>query len=141
MRNALGGQGEVFRLEWCIRLETDHVTLIAHVELRTLARADRASLQAMLVEINGAEVFAIAAVLPLEFGWSVGLTLEVDFAQQVTAILTLDGILARSEKSSFVFGAKYSHVRSSLQRRVTIQVVPGAKHDTLFGGDLQTLTN
>jgi hypothetical protein len=77
-------------------------------------------LQAVLVEIYGAKVFAIAAILPMELDRSVGLTLEVDLAQQVTAILTLDGTLARSEESSFVFGAKYSHFRSSLQRRVTI---------------------
>jgi hypothetical protein len=83
-------------------------------------------LQTILVEIDGAEVFAIAAVLPLEFDWSVGLTFEVDLAEQMAAILTLDGILPRSKKSSFVFGAKYSHFRSSLQRRVTVQVVPGA---------------
>src|SRR6185503_13357229 len=60
--------------------------------------------------------------------------LEVDFAEQVAAILTLDGTLARSEESSFVFGAKYSHFRSSLQRRVTVQVVLGTKHDIGVGG-------
>jgi hypothetical protein len=85
-------------------------------------------LQAVLVEIHGAKVFAIAAVLPLEFGRSVGLTLEVDLAEQMAAILALDGTLARSEESSFVFGAKYSHFRSSLQRRTTVKVVTGAKH-------------
>jgi hypothetical protein len=90
-------------------------------------------LQTVLVEVDGAEVFAIAAVLPLEFDRSVGLTFEVDLAEQMAAILTLDGILARSEESSFVFGAKYSHFRSSLQRRVTVQVVPGAKHDMCLG--------
>jgi len=83
-------------------------------------------LQAVLVEIYGAEVFAIAAVLPLEFDRSIGLTFEVDLAEQMAAIRTLDGTLARGEESSFVFGAKYSHFRSSLQRRVTVQVVPGA---------------
>jgi len=77
-------------------------------------------LQTVLIEIYGAEVFAIAAVLPLELDGSVGLTFEVDLAQQMAAILTLDGTLARSEESSFVFGAKYSHFRSSLQRRVTV---------------------
>jgi len=77
-------------------------------------------LQTVLIEIDGAEVFAIAAVLPLELDGSVGLTFEVDIAQQMAAILTLDGTLARSEESSLVFGAKYSHFRSSLQRRVTV---------------------
>ena len=74
----------------------------------------------MLVEIYGAEVFAIAAILPVEFDRSIGLTFEVNLAEQVAAILTLDGILARSEESSFVFRAEYSHFRSSLQRRVTV---------------------
>jgi hypothetical protein len=77
-------------------------------------------LQTVLIEVYGAEVFAIAAVLPVEFDRSVGLTFEVDLAEQVAAILTLDGILARSEESSFVFRAEYSHFRSSLQRRVTV---------------------
>jgi hypothetical protein len=77
-------------------------------------------LQTVLIEIYGAEVFAIAAVLPVEFDRSVGLTFKVDLAEQVAAILTLDGILARSEESSFVFRAEYSHFRSSLQRRVTV---------------------
>ena len=90
-------------------------------------------MQTVLVEINRAEVFTIAAVLPLEFDGSVGLTFEVDLAEQVAAILTLDGTLTRSEESSFVFGAKYSHFRSSLQRRVTVQVVLGAKHDKCLG--------
>jgi hypothetical protein len=92
-------------------------------------------LQTVLIEIYGAEVFTIAAVLPLELDRSVGEALEVDFAEQVAAILTLDGTLARSEESSFVFGAKYSHFRSSLQRRVTVQVVSGTKHDRCNGGD------
>jgi len=90
-------------------------------------------LQTVLVEIDRAEVFAIAAVLPLKFDWRVGLTFEVNLAEQVAAILTLDGILTRSEESSFVFGAKYSHFRISLQRRVTVQVVLRAKHDMLLG--------
>jgi hypothetical protein len=77
-------------------------------------------LQTVLIEIYGAEVFAIAAVLPVEFDRSVGLTFKVDLAEQVAAILALDGILARSEESSFVFRAEYSHFRSSLQRRVTV---------------------
>jgi len=77
-------------------------------------------LQTVLIEVYGAEVFAIAAVLPLRLDRSVGLTFKVDLAEQMAAIFTLDGTLARSEESSFVFGAKYSHFRSSLQRRVTI---------------------
>jgi hypothetical protein len=92
-------------------------------------------LQAVLIEIYWAEVFAIAAVLPLEFDRSVRLTFEIDLAEQVSAILTLDGTLARSEESSFVFGAKYSHFRSSLQRRMTVQVVCGTKHEIVRRGN------
>ena len=91
----------------------------------------------MLIEVDGAEVFAIAAVLPLEFDRSVGLPFEVDLAQQMAAILTLDRALARSEKSSLVFRTEYSHSRSSLQRRVTVQVVLGAKHDIYVPGSTE----
>jgi hypothetical protein len=87
----------------------------------------------MLVEVYGAEVLAVAAVLPLDLDWSFGLTFEVNLTQQVTAIITLDGTLPRSEKSSFVFRAEYSHFRSSLQRRVTVQVVLRTKHVMMTG--------
>jgi len=91
-------------------------------------------LQAVLIEIHGAEVLAVAAILPLQFDRRLRLALKVDLAEKVTAIFTLDGTLARGEKSSFVFGAKYSHVASSLYRRVTVQVVLGTKHDNAVWG-------
>jgi hypothetical protein len=91
-------------------------------------------LQTVLIEIYRAEVFAVAAVLPLDFSRGVDLTFEVNLAEQVAAIFTFNGILPRSEKSSFVFGAEYSHFRSSLQRRVTVQVVLGTKHVIAVGG-------
>jgi hypothetical protein len=125
LRYALGSQREVLGLERRVGFETDHVALVAQVKKRASASANRTALQTVLVEIDRAEVFAIAAVLPLELDRSVGLAFEVDLTEQVAAILTLDGTLTRSEESSFVFGAKYSHFRSSLQRRVTVQVVPG----------------
>jgi hypothetical protein len=77
-------------------------------------------LQAVLIEDHRAEVFAVAAILPLDFDRRICLTLEIDLAEDVTAILTLDWILPRSEESFFVFGAEYSHVRSSLQGRMTV---------------------
>jgi hypothetical protein len=80
-------------------------------------------------------VLAIAAILPLELDRRFSLTLEIDLAEKVAAILTLDGTLARSEESSFVFRAEYSHFRSSIQRRVTVQVVLRAKHFIVAGGD------
>ncbi|HKG96534.1 MAG TPA: hypothetical protein VKA97_01895 [Pyrinomonadaceae bacterium] len=63
------------------------------------------------------------------------MTFEVNLAEEVAAIFTLDGTLPRGEKSSFVFGAEYSHFRSSLQRRVTVQVVLGTKHGIAVGGE------
>ncbi|HYK19747.1 MAG TPA: hypothetical protein VEV42_03370 [Pyrinomonadaceae bacterium] len=101
---------------------------IAQIKKRAFARADRASLQAVLFEIDRAEIFAVATVLPKCFDGRPALAFEVHLTQQVAAVFTPDRTLSRSEESSFVFGAKYSHFRSSLQRRVTVQVVLGAKH-------------
>ena len=79
-------------------------------------------------------MLAVTAILPLELGWGCGLAFKIDLAEQVTAILTLDRTLSRSEESSFVFGAEYSHFCCSLQRQVTVQVVLGTKHDIAVGG-------
>ena len=128
LRCAFGCERKVFGLERRVRFKTDDVATIAQVKERASARAYRAALQTVLIEIDRAEVFAVAAVLPLDFDWRLGLTFEVNLSEQVAAIFTLDGTLPRREKSSFVFGAEYSHFRSSLQRRVTVQVVLGAKH-------------
>jgi hypothetical protein len=113
--HAFRGEREVFGLERRVRLEADHIAPVAEVKERASARADGAALQAVLVEIDGAEVFAVTAVLPLQFNRRRRLTFEIDGAEQVAAILTLDGTLSRSEKSSFVLGTEYSHFRSSLQ--------------------------
>jgi hypothetical protein len=94
-------------------------------------------LQPVLLEINRAKVFAVTTVLPLNFRRQLRLAFQVNLAEQVAAVFTLNWTLSRSEKSSFVFGAKYSHLLSSLQRRVTVQVVPGTKHVML--GELTDL--
>jgi hypothetical protein len=91
-------------------------------------------LQTELIEIHRAEVLAVAAVLPLDLDGSFGLTFEVNLSEQVAAIFTLDWTLARSEKSTFVFRAEYSHFRSSLRGRVTVQVVLRTKHVMVVGG-------
>ena len=91
-------------------------------------------MQAILVEIDGTEVLAVAAILPLKLGRGYRLAFKIDLTEQVTAILTLDGTLSRSEESSFVFGAEYSHFRCSLQRQMTVQVVLGTKHDSWRSG-------
>jgi hypothetical protein len=82
-------------------------------------------LQAILVEIYRAKVLAVAAILPLEIDRGCGQAFEIHLAEQVTAILTLDRALSRSEESSLVFWAEYSHFGCSLQRQVTVQVVLG----------------
>jgi hypothetical protein len=133
LRGAFRGEREIFCLEWRVRFKTDGVATLAQIQKRTFARADRASLQTVLIEIYRAEVLAVAAVLPLDFDWRFSLTFEVNLTEQVAAIFTLDRTLPRSEESSFVFRTEYSHFRSSLQRRVTVQVVPGTKHVMLLG--------
>ena len=115
MRHTLGREREVLGLKWRIRLETDYVTAIAKIKERAFACADGAALQAVLVKIDRAKVFAVTTVLPLRFGRGHRLAFEIDLAEKVTAILTLDWTLSRGEESSFVLGAEYSHVRSSLQ--------------------------
>lgn len=108
---------------------------IAQVKQRGFAGADGAALQSILVEIYRAEVFAVATVLPLDFDRRSALAFKVNLAEEVAAVFTLNGTLPRGKETSFVLGAKYSHFRSSLQRRVTVQVVLGAKHDIAVGGD------
>ena len=75
-------------------------------------------------------MLAVAAILPPELDWGDSLAFKINLAEQMTAIFTLDGTLSRSEESSLVFGAEYSHFRCSLQRQVTVQVVLGTKHDS-----------
>jgi hypothetical protein len=133
LRHTLGRECEVLCLKWRIRLETDDVAAVAKVQERASAGADGAALQTVLVKIDGAEVFAVTTVLPLRFGRRRSLAFKIDLAEEVTAILTLDRTLSRGEESSFVFGTEYSHFGSSLQGRVTVQVVLGAKHEIVLG--------
>jgi hypothetical protein len=114
LRHTIVRKRKVFGLEWRVRLEADHIAAVAQVNERAAPCADWTTLQAVLIEIDRAEVFAVAAILPLQIDRCDSLTLEVELAEKVTAILTLDGALSRSEKSSFVLGTEYSHFRSSL---------------------------
>jgi hypothetical protein len=59
-------------------------------------------------------VLAVAAVLPKGLLVNAAFAFEVECAEDVAAILTLDRALARSEESSFVLGTEYSHFRCSL---------------------------
>jgi hypothetical protein len=89
------------------------VATITQVEERTASRANRTSFQSIPIEIDGAEVFAVAAVLPNDLGGSFAFAFKIKLAQQVTAIFTLDWALAWREKSALVFRTKYSHFRCS----------------------------
>jgi len=111
----LRGQREILRLERRGRLEADHVATVAQVKKRAFASANGAALEAVLIEIDGTEVFAIAAVLPLQIDRRRGQALEIDLAEKMSAILTFDGTLPGREKSFFVLGTEYSHFGSSLQ--------------------------
>ena len=55
-----------------------------------------------------------SAILPLKINRRFGLAVEIQLAQYVTFIFTLDGRLPRGEESFFVLGTKYSHFRYSL---------------------------
>ena len=134
LRRALGRKREILRLQRRVGFKADDVAVLAQIKERAFPGTDWTALQGILVKINRAEVFAITAVLPLDLDRRPALALEVDLAEEVAAVFTLNGTLPRGEKSSFVFGAEYSHFRSSLQRRVTVQVVPCSKHD-MVGGD------
>jgi hypothetical protein len=59
-------------------------------------------------------VLAVAAVLPKDVRRDASFPLEVELAEEVAAILTLDRALARSEETSLMFGTEYSHFRCSL---------------------------
>jgi hypothetical protein len=66
----------------------------------------------VVVEVDQREVLAVAAVLPLKLE-SLSFTSEIELAEHVPTILTLDGALAGGEEASLVFGTEYSHGRSS----------------------------
>jgi hypothetical protein len=134
LRHAFRSEREILRLERRVRLEADDVATVAQIKERASACADRTALQAVLVKIDRTEMFAVTAVLPLQLYRRRGLAFEIDGAEEVTAILTLDGTLSRSEKCSLMFGTEYSHVRCSLQGQLTVQVVFGAKHDIYVPG-------
>jgi hypothetical protein len=97
-----------------IGFEADRVTAVAQIEQRTSTRTDWTAFQALMFEIYRAKVLAVAAVLPLNLNLSLGLAGEIQLAQYVTFVFTLDGRLPRSEESSFVLATKYSHFRYSL---------------------------
>src|SRR5687768_6328292 len=112
--HTVGCDREVFDVERSVRLEADHVTLVAEVKLRAASGADGATGQAIFVEVNRTKVFAVTAVLPSNLNGMFTLTFEIKFAEEVASIFTLDWALARGEETSLVLRTKYSHFRSSL---------------------------
>jgi hypothetical protein len=90
------------------------MALVAEVTLRAAARANGASCEAILVEVNRTKVFAVTAVLPSNLNGMFTQTFEIEFAKEVASILTFDRALPRREEASFVLRTKYSHLSSSL---------------------------
>ena len=88
------------------------MALVAEVTLRAPARADGASCETILVEVNRTKVFAVTAVLPSNLNGMFTQTFEIKFAEEVASVFTLDRALARCEEASFVLMTKYSHFRS-----------------------------
>jgi len=109
---AFGRKGEILGSERRVGFEAHDAAAVAEVESGSFSIADRAALQAVVVEVDQREVLAVAAVLPLKLE---GLSFagEIELAEHVPTILTLDGALAGGEKASLVFGTEYSHGRSS----------------------------
>jgi hypothetical protein len=87
---------------------------VAQIEHRASSRADGAAFQPILLKVYRAKMLAVAAVLPTKFRSRMVFTLEIQLAQDMIAISTPDGVLPRSEKSSFMFRTEYSHFRCSL---------------------------
>ena len=114
MWRSVGCEREILRLDRRVGFEADRVAPIAQIEHRTATRADRTPFQAILLNIYRAKMLAVAAVLPLKLSWILGLAVEIQLAQYVTLIFTLDRRLSRREESSFVLGAKNSHFPYSL---------------------------
>jgi len=59
--------------------------------------------------MDDTKVFAVTAVLPLKIVSSIGFAVEVEFADDVPAILTFDGTLSGSEEALLMFATEYSH--------------------------------
>ena len=97
-----------------VGFEADGKAAVAKIERRTLSCADGTAIEVILSETHGAKMFTVAAIFPEDLSGRFGLAFEIQLAQYVTSILTLDGTLPRSEKSSLVLRAEYSHFRCSL---------------------------
>jgi hypothetical protein len=59
-------------------------------------------------------MFAVAAILPLNFNGCFRSTVEIQLAQYVTATLAFDGCLPGGEESFVVLATEYSHFRCSV---------------------------
>lgn len=114
MWRSFGREREILRLDRRVGFETNRIAPIAEIEHRNATRADRTPFQAILLNTYRGKMFTVAAVLPLELNWSLGLAVESQLAQYVTFIFTPDRRLSRSEESSFVLGTKNSHFSYSL---------------------------
>lgn len=112
--NTIGVQRKVLDVERSVGLETGEVAFVAQVKQRASSCTNRAPFEALAVEIDRAEVFAVTAELPSNFNGMIALAFEIELTKQVTAVFALDRALARSKKASFVLRTKYSHFRTPL---------------------------
>jgi hypothetical protein len=81
LRHAFGRKCEVLDVEGRVGFETDDVTLIAQIELRTASRTDRAASETKLVEVDRTEVLAIATILPSNRNGISAVTFEIEFTE------------------------------------------------------------
>jgi hypothetical protein len=81
LRRAFGRQREVLDLERCVGFETDDVATITQVKERATSRAYQATFEAILIEIHGTKMLAIAAILPLDLNRTLGLAFEVELTE------------------------------------------------------------
>jgi hypothetical protein len=121
LRNAVFFDREILIWYRRDRFEAQGKATITDEYVRTTARANRASLQTVFVEIDQTEMFAVAAVLPLKLEGRVAVVLvlffvpsEIQLAQNMAFVLALKRSLAWCEETLLVFGAEYSHCRYSL---------------------------
>jgi hypothetical protein len=80
LRHTFGTERKVFRFQRRVRFEADTKTAVAQVHHRASSVTDRAPFQPILVEIDGAKMLAVAAVLPLKVKRGPSLTPEIKFS-------------------------------------------------------------
>ena len=73
-------------------------------------------------------MFAVTAVLPLQFDLCTAVAGKVQVAKDVAAVLTFNWILSGGEESFLVLRTKYSHFAYSLRRCFSLQAIRCSTH-------------